>query len=497
MTQSIPFDFVISNFLGNEAQPFSNDLSKLKYPDFTYINEYKYTLVSQDESATFSIILKPKNEVNKCYICIENIELSITELTYEYNKLIMQFKKSRKNYGVTIGMTFNFIINKEPNGINCILTIDTEHCSFPKDNYINKDFFFRSNKTEINTKDCLEKGKSSYNDTYIETISESMQQLTIPYGGSSQEWNSLVRSVKYLGCHLLPDNEIQLPNDLLPGNLRFTIMAIKGNQLRYDVPVIFIDATDINGQQIKMLNNIYVNDGNANFIYPINNMSIEMYNNVLRVKRGINCLFNCIMINGTDDLTINGNYKDFEIKYIGIRKPKEIVYPNSYIELGSVITCNNLEDIAKDGCSIEFRLEVPNLFNGNENFSYYLLRIEFKKESIYGKKCNIFTIKRTNGHLENVYSISNVTYKFFMSVFLILSIDNDNDDKILISSLNNWSYDLLCIKYYKTLAKALFPPGYVFNLVSGIGYSTNDYRILIDGDFYYKANEIRLHSVQN
>ena len=67
--QKIPFDFVVSNFIGNGNDQFIDDLSKLKYPNLSYM-EYTYTLKTSDSKQYFNLSFQKVNKKDNYYfIC--------------------------------------------------------------------------------------------------------------------------------------------------------------------------------------------------------------------------------------------------------------------------------------------------------------------------------------------------------------------------------------------------------------------------------------------
>jgi len=489
MTQNISFEFVASNFIGNENNSFSNDLTKLKYPDFTYINQYDYNLKEHNGNISFILRFKRVNNSNHYYFVDDySRQYEIVKLTYLVSnnlKILTQEFRYDQFHNIV------FSISKQTNN-NILCSISTS-TTIPVNitdpiiiKYVGKYFHFQMNSTTVDTKNCLERKKSSYNDTYISVITRQLWYITFPNGGSSQQWNNLVETVKYLGCHLLQN--VNGSDVTEPG--RKTLMVVNYNG-QYNIPVIFIDVT-ISSNGTATINNIYINNGQAIFFYPNSNGSIELIGsnyNILRVNKKENCLLNYIMLNSQNDLTVNGDYKDFNIICIGVRKPKEIIYSNNYFPIETT-SISYLNENANNGCTIKLRIEVNNVFNGNETPNYYLLEIEFKNKILYGNSCNISTYKCIgNNNFQQVYSVSNIKYEFTSNVSFRLYYSNNNNNDILFwnynhynngsngDSENTWSCGLLCVKEYRSLAKLLFPPGYVFNGLFGSGNSSTYYTL--------------------
>jgi len=489
MTQNISFDFIVSNFIGTGNSSFTNDLSKLKYPSFQYMNTYTYNLKQTNGNLTFKLQFESGNKYY--FIDSKNRKYQINKLDYNSNGLLSQSFKYNKISNIILS------IQKQGSEIKCFITKNGPLTDQTILQYLGKSFLFQSNEITENKKNKIEMDRSSYNNTFIYLISKSV------YNDYSNEYNgySIYERVQKLSCHLTDDSQQQYYN-LISSEGRKTLMAISGSSLDQNRPVIFIDITSSNGT--ITINNIYINDGNAKFFYPNNNGSIQLIgtnHNVLRINKKENCLFNCMMLLAQNDLTINGDYKDFNVYFIGVRKIEDLVYSEDYIS-PFYTSCSNLKSIlnSKYKYIIGFTIEVFNSF-GNSGKSYYIMEISVNHRysvDIYSGSNHVLKYSATYDKGGSIYIVNNVACSdgnydifyintVFCGRFVIQSISDD------------WSK---CRLYTKNneIARHLFPHGYFSNNVERYNEQdqyvrTSDFEYEINGEKFNSFNEITLRGV--
>jgi len=486
MTQEISFDFIVSNFIGTGNASFNNNLSKLKYPNFTYMTKYTYILKT---TTGLSFSLQFENGNKYYFIDNQNRKYPIVRLDYLVNQMITQYFKYNNS------SMFIIIISRQGNGIKCTLMASVNDQTIM--NYVGKNYSFETKGTIGFSKYCLEELGSSYNNTYISSLSETFYYLEC---NNMEGMIDLQKRVQVLSPHLTDDNQQQY-YDLINEEGRKTLMAINssyvnGNSINFNCPVIFIDITTV--ENVCVINNIYINDGNAKFFYPNSNGSIQLIgdnHSILKINQKENCLFNCIMINDINDLTISGNYKNFNLYYIGIREPKpqDIPITSNYIQptycdLG--VYLNSL--------SITFHYELDNLFENVCGFgygiSYGLIKLNINSSS---NKCSILVQTKKNDIISTVYSISNLQYRINQNYVFI-----GNDDDILIEKIgSNWQSCYMYTSYNNGIVKKIFPPGYFFNALfqqsnnTDFPYSTNDYFKIINNKKYSSCNFLTIYGI--
>jgi len=475
--QNIPFDFVISNFIGNNQQPFNNNLDKLKYPNFDYFDSFTYKLNTKDGQLKLDLLFK-KNKINDtylnmCYLVLNNNYYRMNSLDYNTRSLTLKFIYDN-NYSIY------FIIENKDNKIKCYINLSnvvgfTDQTII---SYIGKNFFFDLKGTKANTKQCIEMKKSEYNNTYLSLLSQEIYE-----DESTNYKNKIEERVKYCNSHLTVNSQSQYI-DIIKQEGRKVLMAInnsckyKNNNTNvYFGAVIYIDIeTKLNDNNISVtINNIYIDYGEVKYILPENkNDSIVFSNNnydKLRINKIDCCLFYLISLNGQNDTEFSDNYYDIDLYYIGIRNEMETYYNKNL----SNILCYYLLYRITPGLIITIKLPCIYCENGNE--IDFIIQISF----ISSVKCNIslYTINENN-LFEFLYSIDQINYNIKNQEFIILDRSN------IVLQFNNSSSTInFYTKYNEGLAKEIFLPGILFQNIKNLS-NTLFTKI---SDYYYEIND--------
>jgi len=466
--QSINYDFAVSNFIGTGVQPFTNNLSKLKY------SGHDLELKTLDNSSSFKLV---NNGSYKLIDGLYNYNCQITRLDYNYNKLSQYFKINNSSNIV-------FIIERKSNGIKC--TIGFQGTGLPPSGmvnyYKNKIFYFQLN---------------GYGTTDFKNLleSENIRQINdnIYYKVGVQ--SSILNRVKVLSPHVFnygQDHYRDFINSKSGWLLAINSCYVNSNNtINFSAPVIKLSISNANVNVIDLKT---TSSPNGIKSYCVSN--VELLGNdkrTVKVSAGENCLSTCKIFNQQTNLNIPSTFISFNIYYIAIEKQSGLTffYPPDWCT--KEVSVNNLND----DIQLCYLLTHP-YYNNQRMFTF-----ELKEDDDNNKYCNVKFDGRAYCY--------NIDYNYVLTLedkcingqnikvcYLKIISNDDNSDNVLLYAEGDFKNSRLYVKKNSPMANDFVPSGFSLNNSichnNETNVSTNDFYSCLNLDTYSGYIDLLLYS---